>query len=229
MAWHEDLAPDRSWASLWSAYVLCGICRGIRRPEENCPVCSDPPLGGEPTVYQLPGGGEIEVSRTFMGAEGRTEDYLYLEMLQREWERPAPEFERFKSRPAHERPSVRAALVLLFWGYFETRLERLLDAGMQVLPESIRNDLLERYSSIGVRLYRLYKLMFGKTYFDDLSELGFPSVAALLVDLHKRRNDFSHGNPQAIDEATVVALVDALKTEHEAWIAVYNKRATRVG
>ena len=25
---------------------------------------------------------------TFMGAEGRYEDYVYLQMLQREWERP---------------------------------------------------------------------------------------------------------------------------------------------
>lgn len=28
------------------------------------------------------------MSRTFMGAEGRYEDYVYLEMMQREWNRP---------------------------------------------------------------------------------------------------------------------------------------------
>jgi hypothetical protein len=32
----------------------------------------------------------------------------------------------------------------------------------------------------------------------------------------------------AMDEATVIALADALKTEHKAWIAVLAKRATRV-
>jgi len=175
----------------------------------------------------LPDGREVELSRTFMGAEGRAEDYLYLEMLQREWERPAPDFDRFKSRPPYERPSARVALVLLFWSYFETRIERLLTQAMQDLPVAVRKDLLDRYSGIGARLYRLYKVMFGGNYFDDLAKLGFPGMATLLDDLHKRRNDFSHGNPSAINEATVVSLVDSLKEEHEAWIAVFNKRASR--
>jgi len=112
MAWYEDLAPGRSWASLWSDYILCGNCRGIRRFEESCPACGDPQARGALTKRRLDDGTEIAISETFMGAEGRAEDYLYLEMLQREWERPAPEFERFKGLPAHERPSARAALAL---------------------------------------------------------------------------------------------------------------------
>lgn len=227
MTWHEHLAPGRSWASLWSDYILCGKCRGIRRPERNCPACGDPLPPGLSVKATLPDGREVELSRTFMGAEGRAEDYLYLEMLQREWERPAPDFDRFKSRPPHERPSARVALVLLFWSYFETRIERLLSHAMQDLPAPVRKDMLDRYSGIGARLYRLYRVMFGGSYFDDLSEMGFPGIATLLDDLHKRRNDFSHGNPAAINEATVISLVDSLKAEHEAWITVFNRRATR--
>ena len=97
---------------------------------------------------------------------------------------------------------------------------------MQHLPEPVRKDLLDRYSSIGVRLHRLYKLVFGVSYFDDLRDLGFASIATLLADLHQRRNEFAHGNPQAIDEATVLALVNGLKKEHEGFIAVFNKRCT---
>jgi hypothetical protein len=225
--WYTELTLGQSWSSLWSGYILCGNCRGIRRVPGSCPACDDPPYRGEPTKYRLPDGREVEIAATFMGAEGRIEDYLYLEMLQREWERPAPEFERFKSYPMDKRPSARAALVLLFWGYFETRIERLLEGAMQDLSEPVRDDVLGRYASIGVRLHRLYKLLFGQTYFDDLRESGFQAVSTLLADLHQRRNAFTHGNPHSIDDATVNGLVDALKTEHEAWIAVFNKRATR--
>jgi hypothetical protein len=50
----------------------------------------------------------------------------------------------------------------------------------------------------------------------------FPAVADLLNDIHQRRNEFSHGKPQAISEAIVIALVENLKDEHEAWITVFN-------
>ena len=227
MTWYENPAPGYSWPSLWSDYILCGKCQGIRLLEGNCSACDDRQPPGLAVKAILSDGREVELSRTYMGAEGRAEDYLYLEMLQREWERPAPNFDRFKSCPPSERPSARIALVLLFWSYFETRIERLLSQAMRNLSEAVRKDLLDRYSGIGARLYRLYKIMFGGTYFDDLSEMGFQNVATLLEDLHKLRNDFSHGNPAAINEATVLSLIDLLKAEHEAWIAVFNKRARK--
>lgn len=70
----------------------------------------------------------------FAGAEGRYEDYIYLQMLQREWECPVVEFARFSHFSGELTPSARAALVLLFWGYFETRIERLHRAAMRALP-----------------------------------------------------------------------------------------------
>lgn len=82
-------------------------------------------------------GKEIFVAATFVGAEGRYEDYIYLQMLQREWKRPVVEFERFSHFADAEQPSARAALVLLFWGYFETRIERLLRSAMRALPQRV--------------------------------------------------------------------------------------------
>jgi hypothetical protein len=169
-------------------------------------------------------GEEMVIHPAFAGAEGRYEDYIYLQMLQREWERPTAEFERFSHFADSERPSARAALVLLFWGYFETRIERLHRTAMRALPQRVLDDELRRYSGIGSRLYDLYKIFFGTNYFDDLRAQGFPSVAELLKDIHERRNEFTHGRPQAINDATVNALVENLKAEHEAWIAVYNSR-----
>ena len=78
--------------------------------------------------------------------------------------------------------------------------------------------------SDSVRLYDLYKIFFGTNYFEDLCRQGFPTVADLLKEVHERRNEFTHGKPQAINDAIVNALVENLKLEHEAWIAVYNSR-----
>ncbi|MEQ1622972.1 MAG: hypothetical protein ABL919_16375 [Methylococcales bacterium] len=166
----------------------------------------------------------LTVHEAFMGAEGRYEDYVYLQMLQREWERPAIQFEGFSHLSEVKRPSARAAFVLLFWGYFETRIERLLRAGMSELPQRVLDDALRRYSGIGSRLYDLYNIFFGTNYFDDIKAQGYPKIADLLKDIHNRRNDFTHGKPQAINDGLVAALAENLKLEHEAWISVYNNR-----
>ena len=99
--------------------------------------------------------------------------------------------------------------------------------GMRDIGEGIRRDLLSRYASVGSRLDRLYKIVFAATYWSDLSELGFERVVRLLQFVQKRRNEFAHGQPAAIDEGLIKNLVEALKDEHEAWIAVFNRRATR--
>lgn len=226
MMWYEDLPAGSAWSSLWHGYVVCGVCEGIRHPGAVCPGCRAGPYALEPTTVRM-NGRDVMVWPTFAGAEGRIEDYVYLEMLQREWQRPAPEFERFTGYPPEERPSARAALILLFWAYFETRIERLLRGGMRTLPEAVSEELLDRHGAIGQRIYRLYKILFSVTYFDDLNELGFRDIAEILSDIHDRRNKFAHGDPKAIDDSTVRSLVSSLKREHEAWIAVFNKRAVR--
>jgi hypothetical protein len=48
-----------------------------------------------------------------------------------------------------------------------------------------------------------------------------------LEQVQQRRNRFSHGHPGAIDDALVRAVVENLKIEHEAWVAVFNKRVTK--
>jgi hypothetical protein len=221
--WYDELA-GKSWTSIWSGYVVCSAdCPGIRKIDLPCPTCDAGPLDLSCETIVLDGH-ELVIRPTFMGAEGRYEDYVYLQMLQREWERPAAEFEGLSHFPGADRPSARAALVLLFWSYFETRIERLHRTAMRKLPQRVLDDALRRYSGIGPRLHALYKIFFGTNYFDDLRAGGFASVADLLDDLHRRRNEFSHGRPQAINDATVNALVENLKAEHEAWIAIYNCR-----
>ena len=166
-------------------------------------------------------------SNAFMGAEGRYEDWVYLKMLEREWLRPLSEEDRFLDVSESSRPSARAIVILVFWTYFETRIERLFREAMRDLPEKVAKDLLRRYESISARLEQLYKVIFSTTYSSDLKDLGFANVAELLERVRQKRNQFMHGQPEAIDDTLVEDLVAHLKDEHESWIAVFNKRATR--
>jgi hypothetical protein len=150
-----------------------------------------------------------------MGAEARYEDWVYLAMLEREWKRPLVDADRFSEIPEPSRPAARAALVLIFWSYFETRIDRLFRDGMRDIGDGIREDLLRRYASVGARLDRLYKIVFAATYWSDLNQLGFERVATLLQLVQKNRNEFAHGQPAAINDGLINELVETLKDEHE--------------
>jgi hypothetical protein len=224
--WYDNLPADSTWAALWRGYILCSRCRGIRTVTDACPACTDPVPSLEPTTIRTEDGQEIKLAATFFGAEGRYEDWVFLILLEREWKRSTTTDTLMDRIAERHRPSERSAFVLLFWTYFETRVERLLRQAMSTVSEPILSDVLQRYSSIGARLDRLYRLLFETTYWTDLEDLGYGQVAALLRDVQNRRNRFVHGHPEAIDDATVQRLGADLKLEHEAWIAVFNRRAS---
>jgi hypothetical protein len=161
-----------------------------------------------------------------MGAEGRYEDWVFLILLEREWKRPAHADDVMERIAESHRPSERAAFVLLFWTYFETRIERLLKQALSRLPKENSAELLQQHGSIGARVYGLYRKLFGVSYWIDLEEMGYARVVTLLKDVHQRRNSFVHGHPEAIDDNIVERLALDLKLEHEAWIAAFNKRAS---
>ena len=104
-------------------------------------------------------GNEYRVPHAFCGAEGRYEDWIYLRMLEREWLRPV-EAELYDSIQEDHRPSARAIVVLVFWSYFETRIERLFLETAKAVPEKVMDHLLDSYSSVGARMDRLYKIVF---------------------------------------------------------------------
>ncbi len=221
--WFEDLPTGKTWASLWSGYFLCS-CGGIQPLDAPCPACGLPRPVLTPSVIRDDNGTEHKVMPALKGAEGRYEDWVYLQMLEREWLRPITDADRFLSIAEKSRPSPRAVVVLIFWAYFETRIERLLHETMKNMPESVMEELLSRYSAVGARLDRLYKVLFKTTYWSDLKDLGYSPVATLLQRVQKCRNEFAHGSPEAIDDKLVADLVAGLKEEHESWIAVFNKR-----
>ena len=220
--WYESMPDDWSWAFLWSGYVRC-MCGGIRTIEAQCCACGEAWLEPAPLVIRDTDGNEHRVKPELAGAEGRYEDWVYLEMLEREWRRPV-DAKLYGSIPENSRPAARAIVVLVFWSYFETRIGRLFRETAKAVPGHVMDHLLERHSSVGARMDRLYRVVFSSTYRADLNDLGYGRVAALLKQVEQCRNRFTHGHPEAIDNALVEELVAGLKEEHEAWIAVFNKR-----
>lgn len=224
--WVDDLPTDGSWTSLWSGYIRCGNCSGIRTFVDPCPACGAN-LPREEHTLIVDDGQEISVPPAYMGAETRYEDYVYLQLMEREWQRMTRDSASQNPLPHTTQVSTGAALVLLFWTYFETRLEYLLRSGLQHVPSTFLNDAMNRYSSVGARLRRFYKIAFSSTYHSDLVCLGYSDVSAHLARVQERRNAFVHGSPQSIDDALAISVVEMLKLEHEAWIAVYNHRVSR--
>ena len=74
----------------------------------------------------------VRVSPTYMGGETRYEDYVYLEALEREWKHrmqtPSEQMTFAEQVPTG------TSIVLIFWTYFESRIEYLLRAGLQHNP-----------------------------------------------------------------------------------------------
>ena len=224
--WVDELPPDSSWTVLWSGYIRCGNCSGIRTLDDPFPACSAD-LPKEEHTLLVDNGQEISVPGAYMGAETRYEDYVYLQLMEREWERMTRDSASQNRLPHTEQVSTGASLVLLFWTYFETRVEHLLRDGLQHVPPSFLEDALSRYPSIGARLERFYRIAFDSTYHSDLMSLGYSDVSAHLARIQKQRNSFLHGSPQSIDDPLAMSVVGMLKREHEAWIAVYNHRVSK--
>ena len=220
--WYESLPEPRSWLWLWSRYQRCW-CGGIRLHVGTCAACDEPVPEPRSIAVRAADGTEHRVYEATMGAEGRYEDYTYLTMLEEEWLRQTKP-DLYASIPEDRRPSARAIVVLIFWTYFETRIERLYLETTLSVPRTVMGHLLKRNPTVGRRLDDLYEVVFSTTYFADLTELGYGRAADLLRRVQKARNRFAHGHPEAIDDSLVEDLVAGLDHEHEAWIAVFNRR-----
>ena len=221
--WFHKLPPDTPWSSLWSQYIRCDTCNGIRSFSGPCPVCGSA-LDTSPETIRLDSGEEFTVHRAFRGGETRYEDYVYLQLLEREWKRMRQDPTTREESQFLSDISDGAAIVLIFWSYFESRIDYLFRNLLGHLPIGFLEDTLKRYSSISARLNDLYKIAFESTYYQDLCSLNFGDVHNRLVLIRDRRNSFVHGAPKSIDDALVRKVVEFLEREHEAWIAVYNCR-----
>lgn len=219
--WFDKLEEGRNWSSLWHGLILCG-CGGIRT-FDKCSVCALQ-LDATPTLIKISPGRIESIPEAMMGADAKYEDWLYLNLIEREWKRPRQEASAAELGSAGRSMADRASIVLLFWTYFETRIERIIRLGLKTVPEALREDVLTKYASVGSRMDRLYQLLYGTTYHKDLERVGAADLAKFIREVQQHRNDFSHGNPAAISDELVERVVAALYDEHHAWIRVFNVR-----
>jgi hypothetical protein len=221
--WADDPEKSKSWLGPWSGLVHCDRCHTLMRGTV-CPKCGRDYGTDARIVIQTIAGKVYEVPQlTLQGALSWTTHSL-LALMKREWERPLLEMDQ--GLAAGRQPSQRMLIVVLFWTLFEHHMDRFYDAALAAIPASIRADLLRRYATIGSRMDRLYCLVFETTLEKDLAHLGHRGVYDHLVKVQKRRNEFIHGDSEAIDDALVRETVESLPAVQEAWLALYNHRCT---
>jgi hypothetical protein len=220
--WFEDLPPGRSWTYLIGAYVSCEW-GGIRTVDSPCPACASPPYELTPKVITIDGRQE-EICATFQGAEGRPEDYQLLALMEREWRRPKISYRDAGWLTGAGATSERMSIAILFWTYFESRMNRLVKLGLAPLPSAVQRDLLKRYDSVSTHMNELYAILFDTKYIDDLEAIGAESVGGHLARVKDARNRFVHGDPTKLSDSLIEAIVRNLKSEHDAWVAVFNRR-----
>jgi hypothetical protein len=175
-------------------------------------------------VVRIVEGVERRVPRIVLAGALSWTTHSMLALMKREWDRPLLELDQ--GLAVGRQPSQRMLIVILFWTLFEHHMDRFFDAALGTLPPSIRADLLRRYGTIGSRMDRLYKLTFDTTLEKDLTDLGHGQVYHHLLKVQAKRNEFVHGDSEAIDDALVRETVEQLPEVQAAWLALFNLRCT---
>jgi hypothetical protein len=215
------------WIEPWKGLITCGVCGGLMNVQAACPVCGQGYRNEPQQPIELCSHGEvIQVRPAFAGAMSWS-DYVLLRLMYEEWQRPLATPRRFAGIPAQTQPSSRVLIVILFWTFFESLMQRLFEAALKSLPNTISRDLLRRYSSIGSRMDQLYHITFESTLKTDLTNLGHSELWQHLTNVQKKRNAFIHGQPESINEETVNTTVMHLPAVQYAWIDLFNSRCAK--
>lgn len=211
----DDSGP---WDRTWMGLHHCSECNGLHT-DYRCGVCGHE-IDLTPMAFERNGAKHLIPVAT-AGALPRS-SFALLNQMQVEWERPSASLPENRTRYGSER----LVIVILFWTLFETLMDRFYLAAFADLPGELGGELLRRFPNIGGRLDRLYKLRWDTTFWDNLADNGYPEAAKHLRAVQTARNNFVHGDPEAIDDALVQATVDQLRGVQWGWVTVFNQRCT---
>jgi len=192
--------------------------------ESQCPVCGHALPADQWMTVTIDGREHKVPAHVSAGALSWTAHSL-LGLIKREWERPLLQ-EEPSSAPLAKQCSQRVLVVILFWTLFEHLMDQFFQTSLNRLPRGVGADLLRRHQSIGSRMDRLYTNLFDASIKTDLDALGHGTVYAHLQKIQGCRNDFIHGNAEAIDDDLVRETVERLHDVQAAWVALYNLRCT---
>lgn len=222
MATETAIEKKQNWLGCWSGLFHCGKCLALISAEE-CAVCGHK-LPEQPDEVIRKGDLEYRITRNAVqGAISYTAVSL-LALMQQEWQRPQLD-EQFQHSFA-KGCSQRVLIVLLFWTLLEHIMDQFFRTATSSLPAGVAAELLQRYPGIGARMDRLYLMLFDAKLKDDLEKLRYGDVFAHLRNVQERRNEFVHGNSEAIDDALVRETVERLGDVQAAWVALFNLRCT---
>jgi hypothetical protein len=214
-------------AKVWHGLITCSHCGAICGTTSNCPVCDyDFRLDKSVPMKVKHGDRYIEVPMTASVGAIPWTTYCLLRMIEREYQRPNT-ISLFGELNKENQPSEKLAIVVLFWSLFENLMDKFFSDGLNHLPVQIKNDLLKRYSSVGSRFDRLYPIVFATNFKDDLTKVGGETVYEFVIEIQRIRNEFIHGNPEAVKDAIVQKTMDNLHSVQRAWIDLYNLRCTK--
>lgn len=211
-----------NWEEVWSGVVICGNCSAFMHLYE-CPICHTKNTGIQ--TKQIVRGKEEILTSTFMGGIDYP-TYSFLNLMRREWERD-PYKKGSLSYQGNEVPE-KLVIVLLFWSLFENLLDKFFIDALKDVKASIAKDLLKRYSSVGSRMDQLYTILFASSFMSDMKEAGYLHIYNHLKSVQEKRNRFMHGDPEAITDELVIGTVELLQECQIAWMALYNKRCTKI-
>jgi len=216
---NTSTVSDATWAGGLVRLTHCGECNALYDLRDPCPVCGHV-IDLSPQRVKIDDV-EVMLPATTQGAIPWSAHVL-LNQMRMEWRRPLLEQgNAFGS-------SQRLVIVVLFWSLFEVLTDRFYEAALADLPGLLDKELLNRFSSIGSRLDRLHRAVWGTTFWDDLVTAGYPEAATHLKLVQERRNAFVHGDPEAINDALVDATMEHLLEVQLGWVAVFNKRCTGI-
>jgi hypothetical protein len=219
----EATLKDGSWLGPWSGLIHCGRCHALMGGN-LCPYCGHALTTQQWTTVIIDGREHKVPAYINQGALSWTAHSL-LGLMKREWERPLLS-EEPSTAPLAKQCSQRVLVVILFWTLFEHLMDQFFQTALNGMPRGVGVDLLRRHQSIGSRMDRLYTMLFDARIKADLDTLGHGAVYDHLQKIQSRRNDFIHGNAEAIDDGLVRETVERLHDVQAAWVALYNLRCT---
>jgi hypothetical protein len=221
--WLENLEPGESWMGVWKALFRCDQCNGLIS-DHVCPLCGYGHKTRE-VEFKNADGAIVKIPQLTVKGALEWSTYSFITLIQREWERPIIEEE---AAVIYKNVPQKLMIVVLFWTLFENLMERFFTDALKSTPKNIAADLLRRYSGIGARLDRLYKIVFNVTFREDLELIGYEHLYKHLKILQDKRNDFMHGNHEAINESLINETVKHFQDVQYVWIQLYNKRCRLV-
>lgn len=218
----RDVSDWNFWWDPWKDHIRCGHCGGLAELPRPCPICHVDYSNNQEIEIELNGRKKTILPAANAGALNWSQ-YALLTMMHRDWTRPLSPVQS----PRTNKISPRALVVLVFWTFFESLMDWFYVSAMAELPSGVRENLLSRHSFIGARMNGLHRVLFARKYSSDLKDVGGDRIALHLERLQRSRNDFIHGNPEAIDDDLVVETVRLFPEFCEVWIRSFNLRCAK--